>query len=83
VHNIIEQLHDGLFQKEKKMQLTNVDNLQLLVKKVIIHNPSALHKRQIPESKENYAHGTLCPTEHNQRAVMLCVSHWDSNSIHN
>ena len=80
-----------IFYPQKKMRSTNIYNLQLLVKNVIIHNPSALHKWQIPESNYNDAHETLGPTKHNQRAVMLCapiqkeksISHWDSNSIHN
>ena len=80
-----------VFYPPKKTRSTNVDNLQLLVNKVIIHNPSALYKWQITESNDNYAHETLGPTKHNQRAVMLCapiqkeksISYWDSNSIHN
>jgi len=45
------------------------ENVQLLNKKYIIHNRSALHELEIPYSKENYAHVTHDPTERNQGVV--------------
>ena len=55
--------------QRKRLRLNNFNNLQLVVKKVTIHNMSARHKRGIPELKVCYAHVILGPMEHNQGVV--------------
>ena len=54
---------------KQRLQLKKTDNLQVLVKKFIVHHLSAPHKQGIPELKENYAHVKPGPLEPNQEVV--------------
>lgn len=68
IHIITKQLHHAFFLRNQ-MRLKNYHSLQLLVKKFTMYSLSASHKHEIPELKENYAHGVLGPIKCIQ---MLC-----------
>jgi hypothetical protein len=62
-------LDDGFIPKEKRgLNYKTLMNYGFFVENLIIHSLSAPHKREIPESKENYARPILVPTERNQGA---------------
>ena len=68
-HNILKQPHDGLLWKKVRAIKKYYDNLQLLVKKFVVHILSAPNQQETPQWTENYAHVIHGPTEHNQRVV--------------
>jgi hypothetical protein len=54
--NTIKQLMMVSFQR-KRLQFKNFDDIQFLIKKLIVHSLNAPHKQGIPtKSKKNYAH---------------------------